>query len=116
MDKQTVMQLIDCVGPKLGYDYTYSPIFPENRTDVCAVNRLVENGNDYGYNVLYAVWEEGVNLRTKEIANTRDTKDYISVDSIKIEKSRVVIEYSSGGSFSCTPWKRTFALKLRKKI
>jgi len=98
--------LIDRVGPSLGYDFTYDPVFPEGRRDVCAVRRLVENGSTYGFDVIYLVWKEpDGSLKYKEIANSRATKDYISIKSVVVhEDGSVVVNFGSGGGYSGVPW------------
>jgi len=102
---EDVKRLIDRVGESLGYDHTYGPIFPDGRQDVCAINRMVENGSTYGYNVIYLVWTDiGGNVQYKEIANTRATKDYMHIDSITVNGNKVTVSFGSGGSFSGTPW------------
>lgn len=113
MQVDDVKRLIDQVGPHIDarYDHTYAPDFPIGRGDVCAVNRMVENGNDYGYNVLYLVWEAGGQLQYRKITDTSATKDYLAVDSIREEKGDVVVEYGSGGSFSGEAWSREFRVK-----
>jgi len=37
-------KIIGKVGPKLGHDFTYSPIYPEERRDVCAVRHSSQDG------------------------------------------------------------------------
>lgn len=104
---QDARDLIDRVGPSLGYDHTYDPTFPEGRKDVCVVSRLVENGRDYGYDVVYLVWaDENGKLFHKRLADTRVSKDYIQIGSFTVDdQNNVVVELSSGGSFSGNPWK-----------
>ncbi len=105
MNKEQVMALINRAGPHIDarYDYTYGPIFPDGRTDVCAVRRLAENGSSYGYDTLYLVWEKDGALRYCEIANTRLSKDYLHIEKVTAEGSVITVEYGGGGSFSGTP-------------
>ena len=49
---EDVRKLIVSIGPSLGYDYTESPVFPENRKDVCAVRHSAENGGSYGFDTI----------------------------------------------------------------
>lgn len=110
LDAQAVKELIDRVGDHIDdrYDYTYSPTFPEGREDVCAVNRMVENGSTYGYNVVYLVWlDANGKVRYREIADTRATKDYIHIDKVAVENDVVQVSFRSGGSYSGTPWQKT---------
>jgi len=108
LNAQEVKQLIDRVGAQidLRYDYTYAPEFPDGRKDVCAVNRMAENGSSYGFNVIYLVWlDKDGRMRYKEIANTRATKDYMHIESIAVQGDMVTVSFGSGGSFSGNPWK-----------
>jgi hypothetical protein len=99
--------LIDKIGPHLGYDHTYSPVFPENRNDVCAVNRMVENGSTYGYNIIYLVWKDASRrINYAELINTRSSKDYMSIDGIIAENNSITVKVSSGGSYSGKAWKK----------
>lgn len=101
-----VKALIDQVGPSLGYDFTYEPVFPQGRMDVCAIRRLAENGSTYGYDTIYLVWKEGDgSVKYKEIANSRSTKDYIHIDSVTVnDDDSVSVNFGSGGSYSGSPW------------
>jgi hypothetical protein len=105
MNSEQVMALINRVGPHIDarYDYTYSPIFPEGRTDVCAVKRMAENGSSYGYDTLYLVWEKDGKLQYREIANTRSSKDYIHIEKVTADGPVVTVEYGGGGFFSGEP-------------
>jgi len=99
--------LIDRVGPSLGCgDCTYGAVFPEGRTDVCAVRRMAENGRDYGFDTIYLVWKEpDGSVKHKEIKNSRSTKDYIHIDSVVVnEDGGVSVKFGSGGSYSGVPW------------
>lgn len=107
LNAKDVRQLIDRVGAHidLRYDYTYDPYFPEDRKDVCAVNRMVENGSTYGYNVIYLVWiDRDDSVQYREIADTRTTKDYMHIDSVAMQDDVVSVSFGSGGSFSGNPW------------
>lgn len=97
---EEVRAFIDRVGAKLGYDHTYTPVFPEGRRDVCAVNRMVENGSSYGYNVVYLVWGESGSMACKEIADTRSTKDYLDIVEVRADGNTIAVRLRSGGSFS----------------
>lgn len=114
LNAQDVKEMIDRVGDHIDsqYDYTYSPIFPEGRQDVCAVNRLVEDGSSYGFNQVFLVWitDEG-DVQYKEIAETRRTKDYLSINSIVVEGDIVTVDLGSGGSYSGRPWRKSVAHK-----
>lgn len=96
-------------GDRLGIgDFTYTPEYPEGRDDICLVSKIVENGHDYGYDVIYLVWKEGGKIRFKEIANTRRSKDYMNVTSFIVgNDNTVTVKLSSGGAFSGCPWNKT---------
>lgn len=109
------MALIDRIGPSLGCgDFTYGPVFPEGRTDVCAVRRMAENGRDYGFDTIYLVWKEpDGSLKHKEIKNSRSTKDYINIDSVVVgEDGGVSVKFGSGGSYSGVPWSESMKVAI----
>lgn len=103
---QEVENLIDRIGPSLGYDLTYEPVFPEGRRDICAVKRLAENGSTYGFDTIYLVWKEpDGSLKYREIKNSRSTKDYIHINSVVVnEEGSISVDFGSGGSYSGVPW------------
>ena len=112
LSAKQVVSLIDKIGPSLGCgDYTYPPVFPNNRQDVCVVRRMTENGFSYGFDTIYLVWiDDDGSIHHREIANSRDTKDYIHIRSITADGDTITVEYGSGGSYSGTPWE-TFKKK-----
>ena len=116
LNVEKVMKLIDMVGPSLGYDNTYYPMFPPGREDVCVVTRLAENGRDYGFDTAYAVWLEDGKMKYKELKNTRSTKDYLSVNSVIIlPDGSLEVNFGSAGMFSGTPWSESVKLNFAKK-
>jgi len=114
LDSKEVKSLIDGVGPSLGYDHTSAPIFPKGRKDVCVVRRMTENGSTYGFDTIYLVWKESDGaVKYKEIKNSKDTKDYIHIDSIVVKKDGgVSVKFGSGGSYSGIPWNKSLVFKL----
>jgi hypothetical protein len=106
--------LIDRVGPSLGCDFTYEPVFPKGRKDVCAVRRLAENGSTYGFDTIYLVWKEpDGTVKHKEIENSRATKDYIHIDSVVVKKNgSVSVKFGSGGSYSGVPWSESMKVAI----
>jgi len=119
MEELTVAEaksLIDRVGPSLGCgDFTYRPVFPEGRTDVCAVRRMAENGTDYGFDTIYLVWKEpDGSVHHEEIKNSRSTKDYIHIDSVVVkEDGGISVKFGSGGSYSGVPWSESMKVATR---
>lgn len=109
-----VKVLIDRVGPSLGSDLTYKPVFPEGRTDVCAVRRMAENGHSYGFDTIYLVWKElDGSVKHEEIKNSRSTKDYINIDSVVVmEDGSVSVKFGSGGSYSGVPWSESMKVAI----
>jgi len=106
-------RLVTKVGPSLGCDFTYGAVFPEGRSDVCAVRRLAEDGSDYGFDTLYLVWKDKEDkVHYREIANSRGSKDYVNIDAVTAEGDSITIEYGSGGSFSGKAWKDRKVLRL----
>ena len=117
LTRKEVKELIDGVGQSLGCgDFTYDPIFPEGRTDVCAVRRMAENGSDYGFDTIYLVWKDsGGELKHLEIKNSRATKDYIHIDSVVMNgDGRVTVNFGSGGSYSGSPWNESKKIVFNK--
>ena len=59
-------KIVGRIGAKLGHDFTYSPIYPEGRDDVCAVRHSSQDGFGYGFDTIYLVWRDtgGVGLST----------------------------------------------------
>jgi len=111
---QEAMDLVDDVGPSLGSDFTYEPVFPESRKDVCAVKRTAENGSTYGFDTIYLVWKEpDGSVKHKEIKNSRSTKDYIHIDSVEVkEDGGVSVKFGSGGSYSGVPWSESMKVAI----
>lgn len=112
---QEAKSLIERVGPKLGYDFTSQPVFPEGRKDVCVVKHTAENGSDYGYDVVYLVWKtpDG-QVKHAEVANSRATKDYVHLRSVKVnDDGSVSVDFGSGGSYSGVPWDETMKVALQ---
>jgi len=113
--QQEACDLIDRIGPHLGCgDYTSGTVFPEGRKDVCAVRRMAENGSDYGFDTIYLVWKEpDGTLRHREIRNSRDTKDYIHVQSVEVKPDGgVSVKFGSGGSYSGVPWSESMKVAI----
>lgn len=113
LNSKDVKEMIDLVGPGLGYDLTYDPLFPETRKDVCAVRRLAENGSTYGFDTIYLVWSGNNKLNFKELINSKSDKDYINIGKVYERGDSIIVEVSSGGSYSGGPWKKD--LEVSKK-
>jgi len=111
---QEAKSLVDRIAPKLGCDYTYDPVFPEGRNDVCAVRHMAENGSTYGFDTIYLVWKEpDGTIRYQEIKNSRATKDYIHIKSVEInEDGSVLVKFGSGGSYSGVPWSESMRVAI----
>ena len=93
------------IAPKLGCDFTYAPSFPEGRKDVCVVSQAAEDGSTYGFDTLYLVWKtKDGKIQHREIANSRGTKEYIGIRSIKVDGDQVTVEYGGSGVYSGSPW------------
>ncbi len=96
---------ISKIAPMLGCDFTYAPSFPEGRQDVCVVSHAAEDGTSYGFDTLYLVWKmQDGKIQHREIANSRTTKEYIGIRSIKVEGDKVTVEYGGSGVYSGSPW------------
>ncbi len=100
--------LVTMIGPSLGCDFTHEAVFPETRKDVCAVRRMAEDGCSYGFDTIYLVWKDkDGQIHYRELTNSRDTKDYIHINSIKADGDLITVKYGSGGSYSGSPWKNS---------
>jgi len=99
--------LVSAIGPSLGCgDFTYDPVFPETRKDVCAVRRMAEDGSAYGFDTIYLVWKDKEGqIHYCELVNSKSTKDYIHINSVEADEKLVTVKYGSGGSYSGSPWK-----------
>jgi len=84
---------VDRIGPHIGgptCDYTDGVHFPDGVTNVCAVRRFAENGRDYGYDTIYVLWlKHNGELGCREVTNTKPTKGYVSIVTIKISGADV---------------------------
>ena len=100
-------KLIDLVGPHIGCgDLTFPPVFPEGRTDVCAVRRMAENGSSKGYDTIYVVWREPDGfLRALNIADSKGSTHYIPIGSVDMtEDCEVSVKFKHGGGYCGAPW------------
>lgn len=111
---QEAVALINSVGPSLGCgDHTYDPVFPDGRKDVCAVRRMAENGNDYGFDTIYVVWKKkDGTINFEKLTDSRWTKDYINIEGVLTDGDTVVVQCFSGGSFSGKSWKSELRAQL----
>ena len=110
---EAAYRLIKSIGPRLGYDYTRQPVFPEGRDDVCAVSHMTENGSTYGYDTVYLVFrDKSGELRHIEIFDTRDTKDYCHIRSVTADGNHITVDFGSGGSFSGDPWDLSYNIDI----
>lgn len=116
LTESEVRKLIDQIGPHIDscYDHTYPPQFPEGRQNVCAVKRLAEDGDNYGYDTIYVVWRTSDDqVKYREILNSKSDKDYLHIEAIRVDNGSLVVEVGSGGSFSGHPWKLTYQIPLQ---
>ncbi len=113
--REEAKEIVTRLGPSLGCgDFTYDPVFPKDRRDVCAVRRMAENGSTYGFDTIYLLWKgQDGTVCHLEVTNSRTTKDYIHVDKVTVEGDKVTVKYGSGGSYSGTPWKRSTEIPVR---
>jgi hypothetical protein len=102
--------LVSRLGPSLGCgDFTYDPVFPKTRKDVCAVRRMAENGSDYGYDTIYLIWKNNKGLQNQELMNSSSSKDYVHINEVIETEKDIVVKVSSGGSYSGHAWKDKIA-------
>lgn len=92
---------VDETAPRLGCgDFTYTPEFPKGSDDVCLVSRAVENGYSYGYSIVYLVWKSNREIKKRELADTRSTKDNLYWKNLRIEKNSLVFDLEVSGTYS----------------
>jgi hypothetical protein len=115
LKSEEAISLVDRLGPSLGCDLTYYPVFPKTRKDVCAVRRLAENGSTYGYDTIYLIWKNNKGIQNEELTNSRSSKDYMDINEVVETKEDIVVKVSSGGSFSGSAWDRTYS-KSKKEL
>ena len=61
--------------------------------NIAAIVWGTENGSDYGFDTVYLVWKDKKGkLRYKEITDSRDNKDYLSVNGIKTKGNEILID------------------------
>lgn len=102
--------LVDKLGPHIDsrYDFTDDPVFPEKRTDVCAVRRMAENGSSYGFDTIYLLWKADEEINHEQLIDSKPTKDYIHIDTVLEENDDIVVKIYSGGSYSGSSWKKQY--------
>ena len=105
INPEEAKSLVDRLGPHLDSrcDFTYAPVFPKTRSDVCAVDRIVENGTSYGFSVIYLVWKSGGELKSEYLVDTKLTKDYLHIDDILEDGEDIVVKIRNGGAYSGEP-------------
>src|SRR3989338_5289182 len=100
LTEQEIIELLDAIGEKLGYDRTSPPVFADGRDDVAVVRRTVEDGSSYGYDIVYAVWKDADGLVCyRECMDTKASKDYLLEGAPRVEGIWMIVTISSGGSF-----------------
>lgn len=107
-----VQQLIERVATHLGCDYAGGVVFPEERKDVAAVKYSSENGSDYGFDTIFLVWESQGKMQYREIADSRNTKDYLHIHGVTVKGEMVTVVVSTGGGFSGRPWEKKIKVRI----
>ncbi len=82
--------VVNRVGERVGIgDWTFDPIYPEGRTDVCAVRRMLESdSNDACYNTIYFVWREPTGaIRYVLVESGRSTNSMIDLNAIAVREN-----------------------------
>lgn len=110
---QEARDYITRIGERLGYDVTAEPIFPEGRDDVAVVKHTTEDGSSYGFDTIYVVWkDESGALRHLDLIDSRNSRDYIHVEEVRVESGNLIVKVRSGGTMSGRPWEETIAVPL----
>ncbi|MBT5022895.1 hypothetical protein HOK51_01225 [Candidatus Woesearchaeota archaeon] len=77
--------------------------------NVAAAVYETENGINYGFDTVYVVWKDSQGkIHHKELANSRDTKDYIHLNDIIEQNGKFSIKVGSGGSYSGKNWDQEY--------
>ena len=91
--------LVDKLGPsdRIGYGtqqgcFTQTPVFPENRRDICAVVRSVAPRASFGYDTLYLLWKNDNILKDRRIHSTNQSHR-IYINAIQETDEQIVIHY-----------------------
>ncbi len=82
--------LVKRIGRKLGYDYLRGKEQLKGK-NIAALVWGTENGSDYGYDTVYLVWKKKGEINYKTITDSRMTKDYLRVDSIKEDQEKIIV-------------------------
>jgi hypothetical protein len=89
--------LVNSLGPHLGFENTYDPVFAEGRKDICAVRRLAENGN-YGYDTVYLLWKgKDGELQHEKIDDSKNSQKYVFIDELVEENGNIIIKVRNTG-------------------
>ena len=102
--------LVDRLGPHIDsrYDFTYDPVFPKTREDICAVKRMAENGSSYGFDTIYLLWRADEEINYEHLIDSKSTKNYIHIDTVLEDQDDIVVKIYSGGSYSGSPWRKQY--------
>ena len=105
--------LVERLGPHIDsrYDFNYPPVFPKTRQDICAVRRMTEDGSSYGYDTIYLITKSEGSIFWSKLIDTSATKDYCNIDSVVEKDDSIIVNVSSGGSYSGKPWSKSFSRK-----
>lgn len=98
--------LVERLGPHIDdrYDFTYAPVFPKIRKDVCAVRRMAEDSSCNGFDAIYIVWVAGEELSYECLIDSSDTRDYIHINEVLEDGGDIVIKVYSSGRYSGSAW------------
>lgn len=107
-------EYVSAIAPKLGFDFTSGPFFPNNRKDVCVMKHSSENGKDYGYDTIYILWNNCLfdsqkgEIKHEVIADSKLSKDYLHIKEIISKEGEITVKYENGGTYSGSPMKFQF--------
>ena len=113
LTEREVDRLISNIGHGLGYGYIRELKFPVSRHDVCVLSKASEDGSSYGFDTVYLVWKnKSEEIKYKELADSRSSKDYIHIDEIREDNGKIVVRFGSGGSYSGSRWDRESEIEI----
>jgi len=94
--------LVDKLGPHISScDFTYPPVFPKTRRDVCAVRRMAENGSTFGYDTIYLLWRAGDEIEYECLVDSKSSKDYLYCDEVLEDGNDIVAKVNNGSGCWC---------------
>ncbi|MCA9460250.1 MAG: hypothetical protein KC550_06905, partial [Nanoarchaeota archaeon] len=111
-ETQVKNHLID-IAPRLSQHDYISKMQKLDQKNLGVAVFTSENGSSYGFDTAYLVWKDRRGrMRHRELKNTRENKDYVSINKVSQTNSSLSIQLGSGGSYSGNSWNNDFDIPL----